>query len=231
MTDDRAEAGRPRLSREEALRAFGWSLTTPVPASGGPLGFWLSYGTDIALPGEPAGSVAARATSYNAIAWNSLGEYEQARVAEAQSLVGYRISLLAGALGGHPIWRPEQVRRDGNRVTYRFEIAVRLHDDSGPLPWLGPVTELQTRGADNGIPPCFARALHGDLTIDLGQIPEPGRRAHPCPRPPAGGLWPRTRDARPPSRYYGGHPERGVPVLGRCAASQATESPGRTQGE
>jgi hypothetical protein len=38
------------------------------------VGFWLSYGTDIAVPGESAGSVAARVTSYSPVAWNSLGE-------------------------------------------------------------------------------------------------------------------------------------------------------------
>lgn len=169
----RSNSPRPQLPWNQAKDAIGRRLTTRVPASSGGIGFWLTVGADIDEPGESAGAVAARASSYRTIAWNSPDERDHARVAKAQSLVGHRVSMLSEAFGGYQSRWPEQIAREGDRITYRLAIVVRLHDEHGPLPWLGPVTETQTRGPDNSTAPSFARLLRAELTVDLAQIPDP----------------------------------------------------------
>jgi hypothetical protein len=128
--------------------------------------------------------------AYPPIAWNSPGEREQARSGEAQMLALSRISNIAGAVGGHLRYRPEQARRTGDLVTYQFTVTVRLRGDQGPLPWPGPVTENETRGPDNGIPPSFGRLVHGELTVDLSSVLDAVAALRLPLGPAAGGLRP-----------------------------------------
>lgn len=195
MTGDRAEAARPRLSRDQALRALGWSLTAPVRASGGPLGF-LAVVRNRYRPPRRAGRIGG-----------SAGNVLQRHRLEQPG----RIRAGQGSRGGNPGRLPVEPARRGPRRSP--DLAART-GPPGRRPGHLPVPD-RGQAARQQRPAAMARAGHRTpdprgrqrhpavlrpgppRRPDDRPRPDPrsGCRAHPSPRPPAGGLWPRTRDA------------------------------------